>query len=88
MTNEILEEVRAARLAYAERFNFDVYAIGRDLRERSRLSGRKVVSLPPKRIVPPPEDVIAAGADPLPASECIDPRPEPASPPESAALPG
>jgi hypothetical protein len=49
MTDDILEEVRRARLAYGERFGFDLEAIGRDLRERERLSRREVVNFPPRR---------------------------------------
>jgi hypothetical protein len=52
MMDDVLEEVRRAREAYAERFNFDLAAIFRDLRERELVGGREVVSLPPKRIVP------------------------------------
>jgi hypothetical protein len=49
--DEIVEEVRAAREAYARRFNFDLRAMGRDLRERQATSGRKVVSFPPRKTV-------------------------------------
>ncbi len=48
----IVEEVRAVREAYAARFNYDIEAMCRDLREEEARSGREVVSLPPKRIVP------------------------------------
>jgi hypothetical protein len=46
----IVEEVRRARDEYAKRFNYDLDAICRDLRERQAKSGRKVVSFPPRRI--------------------------------------
>lgn len=46
----IVEEVRRLREEYAARFNHDLKAICRDLRERQKSGGRKVVSLPPKRI--------------------------------------
>ncbi len=52
MSDEILDEVRRARLAYGERFGFDPHAIGRDLREQERLSGREIVRLSPKRVDP------------------------------------
>ena len=45
----IIEEVRASREEIAARFNYDVHAIAKYLRKRQRESGRKVVSLPPKR---------------------------------------
>jgi hypothetical protein len=46
----IVEEVRRWRQDYAAKLNHDLKAICRDLRERQAKSGRKVVSLPPKRI--------------------------------------
>jgi hypothetical protein len=48
----IVAEVRRAREAYAKQFNYDVYAMGRDLQERQQKSGRTVVALLPKRIEP------------------------------------
>jgi hypothetical protein len=50
--DHIVAEVRQAREAYAKQFNYDVYAMWRDLQERQDKSGRPVVSLPPKRIDP------------------------------------
>jgi len=46
----IVAEVRQAREAYAKQFNYDVYAMVRDLQERQQKSGRTVVALPPKHI--------------------------------------
>lgn len=48
----IVEEVRAAREAYARRFDFDLRAICRDLRDQERQSDRELVSLPPRRPEP------------------------------------
>jgi hypothetical protein len=48
----IVEEVRAAREAYARRFGFDLRAICRDLRDQERRSDRELVSLPPRRPEP------------------------------------
>jgi hypothetical protein len=48
----IVAEVRKAREEYAARFNHDVDAMIRDLQEKTRKSGRRVVSLPPRRIQP------------------------------------
>ncbi len=45
-TDSVVDEVRAAREAYASRFGFDLVAIGRDLQERERAGGW-VVLLPP-----------------------------------------
>jgi hypothetical protein len=57
----IVEEVRAAREAYARRFGFDLRAICRDLREQERTSGQESVSLPPRR--PEPSQAVVAGAE-------------------------
>jgi hypothetical protein len=48
----IVEEVRAAREAYARGFDFDLRAICRDLREREREGGHDLVTFPPRRPVP------------------------------------
>lgn len=45
----IVEEIRKYREEYAARFNFDIGAICQDARERQKKSGRKTVTLPPKR---------------------------------------
>ena len=45
----IVEEVRKARDEYAKRFNYDLDAICRDLREKQLKGDRQVVSFPPKR---------------------------------------
>jgi hypothetical protein len=46
----IVEEVRKAREAYAARFNFDLRAMCRDLREKEKNSGRTYVTLPARRV--------------------------------------
>jgi hypothetical protein len=48
----LVEEIRAIREAYARQFNYDLQAICQDLKEQQRKSGRKAVSLPPKRVRP------------------------------------
>ena len=48
----MIEEVRRIREEYARRFDYDLEAIGRDLRAQEATSGHEVVSLPPKRIPP------------------------------------
>jgi hypothetical protein len=50
--DSIVAEVRKARESYAKRFNYDVEAMLRDLKERQAQSGRKAVSFPPKRLRP------------------------------------
>jgi hypothetical protein len=50
--DNILAEVRAIREAYAARFNYDLQAIHRDIKEQERKSGRQLVRLPPRRPQP------------------------------------
>ncbi len=45
----IVEEVRRYRDEYGARFNHDLEAICRDLREKQKASGHKVVALAPRR---------------------------------------
>ncbi len=47
----IIVEVRKAREAYAEKFNLDIRAMGRDLKERQSSGAHRVISLPPKKII-------------------------------------
>ena len=48
--DSVVDEVRAAREAYAKRFNYDLELIRRDLREQAEKSGVKLVTLSPRRI--------------------------------------
>jgi hypothetical protein len=48
----IVDEVRRIREEYAKRFNYDVRAICRDLKEKQEMSGRRLVSLRPRRPLP------------------------------------
>lgn len=53
----IVDEARRAGEAYLAQFNFDLRAACEDLQRRTeeaRRAGRKVVSLPPRRIDPVP----------------------------------
>ena len=52
-TDPIVEEVRKIREAHAAKFNFDLNAIVEDLKALEKQSGRKFVSLKPKRPTPP-----------------------------------
>jgi len=45
----IVEQVRRVRQRHAAKFDYDLEAICRDLKEGERKGGRKIVSLPPKR---------------------------------------
>jgi hypothetical protein len=46
----IVEEIRKVREEHAARFNYNVRAIVEDARRRQQEGGRKVVSLPPRRL--------------------------------------
>jgi hypothetical protein len=46
--DSVVAEVRRAREEIAKRFNYDLRAIIEDARNRQALSGRKVVSFPPR----------------------------------------
>jgi hypothetical protein len=46
----IVDEVRAARDAIAREFDYDIGRLAEALKRREAESGRKVVSLPAKRI--------------------------------------
>ena len=43
-SDSIVDEVRRVRDAYAARFDYDLRAIYRDLKEQEKRSGRKIVS--------------------------------------------
>ena len=43
-SDPIVDEVRRARDAYAARFNYDLRAIYRDLKDQEKRSARKIVS--------------------------------------------
>ena len=45
MNDPIVDEVRRVRDAHAARFNYDLDAIFRDIKEQEKTSGRKFVSL-------------------------------------------
>ena len=52
--DDVIGEVRAAREAYAKRFNYNPKDICDDLLERARMRGVPLVTLPPRRIAPVP----------------------------------
>jgi hypothetical protein len=52
MRDPIVEEIRRIRREHAEKFNFDLDAIFEDLKQSQRQSGRKVVTLEPRRPKP------------------------------------
>ncbi|MEX1095850.1 MAG: hypothetical protein WED34_07360 [Planctomycetales bacterium] len=52
MNDPIVDEVRRVRDAHAARFNYDLDAIFRDIKEQEKKSGRKFVSFPPRKVEP------------------------------------
>jgi len=52
MNDPIVDEVRRIRDAHAAKFNYDLDAIFRDIKEQEKMSGLKFVSYPPRRIEP------------------------------------
>ncbi len=79
MNDPIVDEVRRVRDAHAARFNYDLDAIFRDIKEQEKKSGRTFVSFTPRRVEPnkalPPTGA-ASPASPGPTS------PDPAAAPE------
>ena len=57
----IVEEIHEWRAEYAAKFNYDLKAMGEDIRQRQAASGRKFVRLPPRKpVFVPVEDKEAA----------------------------
>jgi hypothetical protein len=50
MNDPIVDEVRRVRDALAARFNYDLDAIFRDIKEQEKKSGRKYFSFEPRRV--------------------------------------
>ena len=49
VSDPIVDEVRLIRQQHAERFDYDLWAIAADLREREKQHQERLVSLPPKQ---------------------------------------
>jgi hypothetical protein len=52
MNDPIVDEVRRARDAHASRFNYDLDAIFRNIKEQEKKSGRTFASFPPRKAEP------------------------------------
>ncbi|MGH9351711.1 MAG: hypothetical protein ACRD2G_06075, partial [Terriglobia bacterium] len=65
MNDPIVDEVRRIRDELAARFNYDLEAIYRHIKERERTSGRTYVTFPPRLVepqaAPPPTAPSAPG---------------------------
>ena len=56
MKDPIVKEVRKARDAHAQSFNYDLRAIFADIRRQQKESKRRYVSFPAKRLVSASEE--------------------------------
>lgn len=78
MNDPIVDEVRKIRDELAARFNYDLEAIYRHIKEREKereeKTGRKFVSFPPRRVEPEPLSKSTVVAAPITGSA---PHPEP-----------
>jgi hypothetical protein len=68
VNDPIIDEIRKAREAHASKFNFDLDAIFRDIKEGEKQGRRKFVSFPPRKAEPnhvlrPTGAAIAAAQD-------------------------
>jgi hypothetical protein len=59
--DEIVDEVRRIREEYVASLDYDLDKIVQDLKKGEAKSGHKVVSPPPKRIMPSPEKESESG---------------------------
>lgn len=73
-SDPIVDEVRRARDAYAARFNYDLRAIFRDLKEKERRGGRTLVSYAEGPAAAAPTDPLPPSA---PTSAATDPKATP-----------
>ena len=52
-TDPIIDEIHAIREEIARRYNYDLEAIAEAMRKASAMSGRRVVTLPPRAVSAP-----------------------------------
>ena len=76
MNDPIVDEVRRIRAEHAARFNYDLWAIYRDIKEQQERSGLKFVSFAdePNQALQPTGAAISAPRDnqPLPAAPAAE----------------
>lgn len=63
-SDPIVDEVRRVRDAYSARFNYDLRAIYRDLKEQEKRSGREIVSYAQEPASPAPNGPAHAASIP------------------------
>jgi hypothetical protein len=73
-SDPIVEEVRRARDAYAARFNYDLCAMYRDLKEKETQSGRQVVSYAEGPTGVEPTEALPPSGPPSTAADNVPPR--------------
>ncbi len=69
-SDPIVDEVRRTRDAYAARFNYDLRAIYRDLKEQEKRGGRKVVSYAESSTGVEPDKALQPTGPTTAASDC------------------
>lgn len=69
MNDPIVDEVRRVREEYAARFNFDLDAIYRDLKEQEARSGLKFVDYSKERAATKSKDLDGPTSTPIPTSD-------------------
>jgi hypothetical protein len=74
-SDPIVDEVRRARDAYAARFNYDLRAIYRDLKEQEKRSGRKLVSYARETARSEPIQALQPTGQPATAADNIPSQP-------------
>lgn len=58
-TDSVIDEVRAVRDAIAREHDYDLASICRAIRERTRAAGIQTVTLPPRPVSRPPDEIAA-----------------------------
>ena len=70
-TDPIVDDVRRVRDAFAARFNYDLRAIYRDLKEQEKRSGRRIVSYAKDSAGVEPNNVLQATGPATAVSDSI-----------------
>jgi len=73
-SDPIVDEVRRVREAYAARFDYDLWAMYRDLKEKEKRSGRKIVSCAESSTMVEPDKTLQLNGPASAASDNIPSR--------------
>lgn len=74
-SDPIVDEVRRAHDAYAARFNYDLRAIYRDLKEQEKRSGRPIVSYAQESARVAPNNALLPTGPPLAVHDNVPSKP-------------